>query len=285
MKFERLVIECKNFQERDSVFSVLDNIGFKGFGNFKNRKDLFVHTYDDGDYVTYIDATNHKNSKRMSFDEFMVKHSNQFHDKIKQAMSDFGLNREELSMKLGYSAPYITKMLTLPQSEKVKKKVVEKIDNLYQPKQSIGKLVVDLEQSPEFKKVIAETKAEIEKVAEENKQLEKELEHKNQVLDKRNDLLKDAEYEITCLNDTIKNMQIVLNERTDEIDGLSDHIDSLQNILNERMVEVVDKRIAELERLNKQLGIDLSKRNKDVRLLNFGCVVLCLIVLVMAYFW
>lgn len=277
MKFEKLVIECGNFQERDSVFKVLDDIGYSDFGGCKDEQYLFVHTYVDGDYVVSHSENNHDGADFMTAAQFLSKYSNQFRKKIIQAMSDFGLGREELSRKLGYSDPYITKMLTLPQSEKVKKKVVEKIDNLYQSKKSIGTLVVDLEQSPEFKKVIAETKAEIKKVAEENEQLKKELDHKNQVLDKRNDLFKDAEYEIASLNKTVESLQTVLNEKNEDIEGIKAAFG--------RVTKVGSNRIAELESLNKQLGIDLSKRNKDVKLLNFGCVVLGLIVLIMACFW
>lgn len=278
MKFEKMSIECESQEDKLNVVGVLNGLGYScNHNNFSYSFNLFIHTYEHGSYQGYCSNDNHEGVKILTSSQFLSKYSNQFHEKIKQAMSDFGLNREELSMKLGYSAPYITKMLTLPQSEKVKKKVVEKIDNLYQSKKSIGTLVVDLEQSPEFKKVIAGTKTEIEKVAEENEKLKKELDHKNQVLDKRNDLFKNAEYEVEQLNYTVNNLQIVLNEKTDEVEGVKAAFELVAKLDN--------KRIAELETLNKQLGVDLSKRNKDVKLLNFGCVVLGLIVLVMVCFW
>lgn len=305
MKFEKMSIECKSQEDKLNVANALDKLGYSSFGDCINYDHLlFVHTYNHGSYQDYGSNDDHDGAELITSSQFQSKYSNQFHEKIKQAMSDFGLGREELSRKLGYSDPYITKMLTLPQSEKVKKKVSEKIDNLYQPKKSIGTLVVDLEQSPEFKKAIAETKAEIKKVAEENEQLkkeleesrekarsakahseevvkysldlEKELDHKNQVLDKRNDLFKDAEYEIASLNKTIESLQTVLNEKNEDIEGIKAAFG--------RVTKVGSNRIAELENLNKKLGIDLSKRNKDVNLLNFGCVVLGLIILIMACF-
>lgn len=300
MKFENFYIECKTQAERELASNALLGVGYRLVQS--NYADLTIGVYDCGTFQFLNQNT--KYGETLKFSDFMSKYSNQFREKIIQAMSDFGLGREELSRKLGYSDPYITKMLTLPQSEKVKKKVGEKIDNLYQSKKSIGMLVVDLEQSPEFKKVIEETKAEIKKVAEENEQikkyleesrekarsakahseevvkysldLEKELDHKNQVLDKRNDLFKDAEYEIASLNKTVESLRTVLNEKTAEANSVKSAFEHVAKIDNER--------IAKLERLNKQLGTDLSKRNKDVNLLNFGCMSLCLIVLIMACF-
>lgn len=261
MKFENIYIEYTCDEQRDLIFKKLDDMGYKFMNNVILDVENCVGAYDDGDYQTLI-------GKGIHFHEFMSKYSNQFHDKIKKAMSDFGLGREELSRKLGYSDPYITKMLTLPQSEKVKKKVSEKIELLY--------VNQDIE---------SDASIQVAAIQKENEQLKKELDHKNQVLDKRNDFFKDAEYEIASLNKTIESLQIVLNEKTTEINDLSKCVDGLQSILGCEVVAATDKKITELENLNKQLGIDLSKRNKDVNLLNFGCVVLGLIVLIVVCFW
>ena len=123
---------------------------------------------------------------------------------IEKAMAELKIGREELSSALGMSRPYITKMLTRPQSEKTQAKVVKMIDDLYLKPKSIGKLTVDLSIDPKFKE-------EIDKVGIENNQLKKELDHKNQVLDKRNDLFKDMEYEVNSLNNTISSLREVLN--------------------------------------------------------------------------
>ena len=95
-------------------------------------------------------------------------------------------------------------MLTCPQSGKTQTKVIKMIDDLYLKPKSIGKLTVDLSIDPKFKE-------EIEKVVNENNQLKKELDHKNQVLDKRNDLFKDMEYEVNSLNNTVSSLREVLN--------------------------------------------------------------------------
>ena len=95
-------------------------------------------------------------------------------------------------------------MLTCPQSGKTQTKVIKMIDDLYLKPKSIGKLTVDLSIYPKFKE-------EIEKVVNENNQLKKELDHKNQVLDKRNDLFKDMEYEVNSLNNTVSSLREVLN--------------------------------------------------------------------------
>ena len=81
---------------------------------------------------------------------------------IEKAMAELKMGREELSSALGMSRPYITKMLTRPQSEKTQAKVIGMIDDLYLKPKSIGKLTVDLSIDPKFKE-------EIEKVVNENK--------------------------------------------------------------------------------------------------------------------
>ena len=130
---------------------------------------------------------------------------------IEKAMAELKMGREELSSALGMSRPYITKMLTRPQSEKTQAKVIGMIDDLYLKPKSIGKLTVDLSIDPKFKEEIDKVGIEIEKVVNENNQLKKELDHKNQVLDKCNDLFKDMEYEVNSLNNTVSSLREVLN--------------------------------------------------------------------------
>jgi len=118
-------------------------------------------------------------------------------DKIEQAKQQLGLTDKELSLKLGYGDRYIARKLKTPPSAKTQELIICRINKLL---------------------------GESEVVA-----LKKELEHKNQVLDKRNDLLADAEYRINALEKTVKHLQTVLNEKTDRIRALKN------KILNERV--------------------------------------------------
>ena len=85
-------------------------------------------------------------------------------DKIEQAKQQLGLSNAQLSVKLGYSSGYISRRLKNAPAPKTQELIKHRIDEL------LGESELNA--------------------------LKKELEHKNQVLDKRNDLLANAEYEI-----------------------------------------------------------------------------------------
>lgn len=103
-------------------------------------------------------------------------------DKIEQAKSQLGLSNAQLSLKLGYGDRYISRKLKTPPSAKTQELIIYRINKLL---------------------------GESEVAA-----LKKELEHKNQVLDKRNDLLVNAQYKV----DSMEKTQSVLRTRIGEIE-------------------------------------------------------------------
>lgn len=103
-------------------------------------------------------------------------------DKIEQAKQQLGLTDKELSLKLGYGERYIARKLKTPPSAKTQELIIYRINKL------LGESEVTA--------------------------LKKELEHKNQVLDKRNDLLADAQYKV----DSMEKTQSVLRTRIGEIE-------------------------------------------------------------------
>lgn len=114
-------------------------------------------------------------------------------DKIEQAKKQLGLSNAQLSLKLGYSSGYISRRLKNAPAPKTQELIIARINKL------LGESEVTA--------------------------LKKELEHKNQVLDKRNDLLADAQYEI----------------------------------------ESIEKRIGEIEHENRNLGISLLNRDARIK--------------------
>lgn len=222
MKFEKMVIKCENLEQRDIVIDNLIALGYSQSGNCVDM--LFIHTYSRGSFHGYVNGSHHNGATHYTFKEFMEKYmnnSNEMKTLIEKTLFDFKMNREELSKAIGMSKSYITKMLTLPQSEKVQKKVINLVNEFIDKSKpvpvkdkpvSIGEICVDLTLDPKFQEVIDDVKVNVEKCVSENDQLRKELDHKNQILDKRNDKLADAEYEINAMKKTIDSMRNVLNE-------------------------------------------------------------------------
>ena len=103
-------------------------------------------------------------------------------DKIEQAKQQLGLSNAQLSLKLGYSSGYIARRLKNAPAPKTQELIIARIDKL------LG--------------------------GSELSALKKELDHKNQVLDKRNDLLANAQYEIESMEKT----QSTLRTRIGEIE-------------------------------------------------------------------
>lgn len=96
-------------------------------------------------------------------------------DKIEQAKQQLGLSDKELSVKLGYGERYIARKLKTPPTDKTQELIIHRIEKL------LGESELNA--------------------------IKKELEHKNQVLDKRNDLLANAQYEIESMEKTLKEIK------------------------------------------------------------------------------
>ena len=129
MKFEKMIIECKSIKDRDNALNLLKSMGYKIFGD--NMDLLFIHTGFTGSMQTYLGAYHHDGADFLSFEQFMQKYgSNTMIEKINQAKDKLKFNNKELSEALGYSRQYITKMLNIPQSDKIQDKVIKEIDAL-----------------------------------------------------------------------------------------------------------------------------------------------------------
>ena len=121
-------------------------------------------------------------------------------DKIEQAKRQLGLSNAQLSLKLGYSSGYISRRLKNAPAPKTQELIIARIN----------KLLGDSELNA----------------------LKKEIDHKNQVLDKRNDLLANAQYEIESMEKTQSELRT---------------------------------RIGEIEHENKNLGISLLNREARIK--------------------
>lgn len=203
MKLERIYVYCNSAQEKNSIAGFLDNIGyFHSNGTGCDNVSIGV----GGEY--WFSNTKGCSHQPISFDQFMQKYgTNTMKEKINQALTDFKFNKEQLSVAIGMSKPYISKMLTLPQSKATQKKVIGLIDKLYINTDSFNKQSIDnlKDENQSLKNTNNDLNSELNS-------LRKTLEHKDQVLDKRNDLLQKAEYKADLWYEKNKKLNL---EKTD----------------------------------------------------------------------
>lgn len=131
---QNLHINCIDLNERGLVFQRLIDMGFEHRGTdfyFKNVNVNHTRNY----FITVTGGDIWIGSEKLTGKEFISKYGkSEMKESIEKAMAELKLNRHELSSALGMSRPYITKMLTCPQSEKTQAKVVKMIDGLIKNK-------------------------------------------------------------------------------------------------------------------------------------------------------
>ena len=129
MKFDNLYIECENLEQRDEVFSVCLENGLKPYNCANKYRSVRV----SGGVFFTINWEPDAKAIKMNYPQFAFKYGkSEMKESIEKAMAELKLNRHELSSAPGMSRPYITKMLTCPQSGKTQTKVIKMIDELMQ---------------------------------------------------------------------------------------------------------------------------------------------------------
>lgn len=186
-----LHIKSRTLDEKSEVIRVLGLLGAKAC-SVNDEYTAINYCHRGKDFMSVINGDVWSGSEILEFDEFMEKYSSVLYQKIEQAKQQLGLTDKELSLELGYGERYIARKLKTPPSEKTQELIIYRINKLL---------------------------GESEVAA-----LKKELEHKNQVLDKRNDLLADAEYKINALEKVIKHLQTAPSEKTDRIRDLKNQM-------------------------------------------------------------
>lgn len=259
MKFEKLSIDCGSIENRGVVLNILDSMGYIKCGS--NAECLFIHTYPDGEYQTYFGNFDHDDSEELTFEEFVTKYGkSEMKQSIEKAMAELKMGREELSSALGMSRPYITKMLTRPQSEKTQNKVVGMIDELMQSGGAKNIPIPDIAEKLLLRAIIEERDKTI-------KDLNQALEYKDQLLAKyQDDLQKQTNQSSDYINDNLK-----LSEKIQELRSHNHSITSRKN--SERM---------QFEKLTTELSNQveiLKRKNKDINICySIVCVILTALV-------
>lgn len=253
MKFENLYIECENLEQRDEVINVCLMNGLELYCGANKYQSVRV----TGGVFFTINWEPDAKAVKMNYPQFAFKYGkSEMKESIEKAMADLKLNRHELSSALGMSRPYITKMLTCPQSEKTQARVVKMIDGLIKDKNmksmsclEITGVSVDCEKIQEQQKTI--------------KELSQALEYKDQLLAKN--------------EDDLHNQTNRVNAYKEDNSKLSLKISAQQKSIEDKSSELLD---CKMDNSNIRTELKALKReNKDLQVHHaIVCVILIILV-------
>ncbi len=126
MNFKNMYIFCQSLEQRDQVYDVLKEWGYRHVGIWDDGdRDLIVATYIDGDFSAVAEWKH-----THTFDEFMAYYDNALVEKIRAAKLTLGLSNRKLSVKLGYSQNYVTRNLNKLPSLKVQHRLIVELNTL-----------------------------------------------------------------------------------------------------------------------------------------------------------
>ena len=153
---KNLYITCGDIKERQNVFSVLESDNqLKAF--YKNNKDSHNIVVNPDGYFFTFPTPLATTREVLTHTQFMEKYAvNELQTKVNEAIAQ-GYTNTTLSEALGNHRNYIARLLKMKHKEETVNRVIQEIDILLG-----NKVIVDAS-------------------------VLKELDHKNQVLDKRND--------------------------------------------------------------------------------------------------
>ena len=267
---QNLHINCIDLNERGLVFQRLIDMGFEHRGVDFYFKNVNVN-HTQNFFMTATGGDIWRASEVLIGKEFISKYGkSEMKKSIEKAMAELKLNRHELSSALGMSRPYITKMLTCPQSEKTQARVVKMIDELIKNKNmksmsclEITGVSVDCEKIQEQQKTI--------------KELNQALEYKDQLLARNEDDFQKKSKELReCKCDILELSKTVVSYQAENSE-LRLKISVTQKSIEDKARELLDCKI-ENSTLSNQVKY-LKRENKDLQI-HYAIVCVILIILV-----
>lgn len=290
-----LHIISRNEAEKKDVISVLEQNGFNGFSY--NDKFLCINVCASGSYfMSCIDGNVWPKSEILTHKQFMEKYSTKesvvnkqlMLDRIQEAKEKLSLGDSELSVKLCHNRNYISRILhqdnpSMEQMTKVVNKCnalildecnsqIEVEDKRASDSYSQSTQIPDARMisESEYKQLINWNADLFDKNGVKDfqiSQLKKEIEHKNQVLDKRNDLYQKLELECKDKDEAIKQQLENSASKVLTINNLEQQL----KITQEKFIEVVDQKDKEIAIANGQkfwANEGLHAKKKEIQLLN-----------------
>lgn len=254
MVFKEFAVRCETLKQRNEVIIVLEGIGYKKSDTESNDNDLVVGCYKDGEYmaVTYSCI-----SKKLTYRQFMEKYEmSNLKKKIEEAKKVTGLSASALSEKLGFQHKYLTNAVREASTQR-QKEIITKLDGLIFKEEN--ELTHDFEgkvlnvniadavmvSKDEYSEMYSKNTALCVEVG----HLKKEVEYKNQVLDKRNAVL---ENHIERVNELELQLKATQQKFVDVVDQKDKEIKMLQNNCNHATNQYQGKR-AQVVRLNEKV--------------------------------
>ena len=243
-----LHIISKTKTEKENVIRVLKENGFNPCDKDDHYLCINVDCVDN-DYMTCIDSDIWFGSAVLTYTQFMEKYAmSDLKKKIEEAKKVTGLSASALSEKLGFQHKYLTNAVREASTQR-QKEIIAKLDGL------IFKEENELTHDFEGKALNVNIADAVMVSKDEYEQLKKELNHKNQVLDKRNAAL---ENHINRVNELELQLKTTQQKFVDVVDQKDSEIKKLQNDCNHATNQYQGKRaqVVQLsEKVKKQATI------------------------------
>lgn len=227
MKFEEFYIEL-DAEHESEIVKILESMGFSKKQNYDSNKK-FISTYATGKIGT-VNYHNFCFQPLYTFEKFMEKYgSNTMIEKINQAKKQLNFNNKQLSEALGYSRQYITKMLNIPQSEKIQDKVCKEIDALLNCKDNT---VSNLQKENEALKLsnskLVDNLNRAEKLHIEDEKLNAAI---SKSIDEKTSQIVEQQEEILVLNKQIEDANVAIDILDKQIIDSDEKINELERSL------------------------------------------------------
>lgn len=230
---ENIAIKLESRTQEKNVISTLERIGVPKSGNSCRLVDNTTYIrVVDGQYFK-IDWEADRECKKITFEQFMEKYEmSNLKKKIEEAKKVTGLSASALSEKLGFQHKYLTNAVREASTQR-QKEIIAKLDGL------IFKEENELTHDFNGKALNVNIVDAVMVSKDEYDSLKKEIEYKNQVLDKRNAVL---ENHIERVNELEFQLKTTQQKFVDVVDQKDSEIKKLQNDCNHATNQYQGKR-------------------------------------------
>lgn len=259
MSFKKIFVNCDDSKQAEEVISTALVMGYKRLGRSEQLKDVIMDC-NGVVFDSFCEPHKKDDFEVLEYQKFMEKYEmSNLRKKIEEAKKVTGLSASALSEKLGFQHKYLTNAVREASTQR-QKEIIAKLDGL------IFKEENELTHDFEGKALNVNIDDAIMVSKDEYDSLKKELDHKNQVLDKRNDLYQKLELECKDKDDAIKLQLENVASKILAINELELQLKTTQ----QKFVDVVDQKDSEIKKLqndcNHATNQYQGKRAQVVRL-------------------
>lgn len=219
MVFKNIFVVCESSEQAEDVIGVAVEMGYRRLGKKEWYRTVLMNI--NGNVFDYfLKPFNKKDFEELTYIQFMEKYKmSNLKKKIEEAKKVTGLSASALSEKLGFQHKYLTNAVREASTQR-QKEIIAKLNGLIFKEEN--ELTHDFEGKAlnvNIDDAVMVSKAEYEG-------LKKEIDHKNQVLDKRNAVL---ENHINRVNELELQLKTTQQKFIDAVDQKDSEIKKLQN--------------------------------------------------------